>query len=203
MRRIIVLLGPPGVGKGTAAVALVNSFSFGWLSSGELLRSVKQSGSELGSTIAGFIDNGRLVPDQLIIDLVEKEILRSPDDCYLLLDGFPRTLPQAASLEEMLGKHGDQVGLVIELTADLEEIERRILSRKAVEGRADDTLSTLRHRLEVYQRQTAPLVDFYEARKKLHRVSGMGSPAEVVGRISQAIQNALKIEPISQKKEAC
>jgi len=203
MRRIIVLLGPPGVGKGTAAIALVKSFSFGWLSSGELLRSVKQSGSELGSVIAGYIDDGRLVPDQLIIDLVEKEILRSPDDCYLLLDGFPRTLPQAASLEEMLGRHGDEVGLVIELTADLEEIERRILSRKAVEGRADDTLTTLRHRLEVYQRQTAPLVDFYKARNKLHRVSGMGNPADVLGRISQAIQNALKIEPISEKKEAC
>ena len=135
MRRIVILLGPPGVGKGTVSKLLVNHFQFEWLSSGDLLRDVSRSGADLGRQISQLIDAGRFVPDELIISLVEEKLSDYPNNCNLLLDGFPRTIRQAVSLDAMLKGLVGEISLVLELQADNEELERRILARAEEEGR--------------------------------------------------------------------
>ena len=202
MRRIVILLGPPGVGKGTIARALLKRYGFEWLSSGELLRNQRRTTSEAAARIAELIDSGRLVPDELIVDLVKKELSSYHKDCYLLLDGFPRTLPQAVALEEFFAQQGDEVSLVIELQAEASELERRVLGRAKSEGRVDDTLATFRHRMGVFQDRTAPLIEFYSQRGKLQAIDGMGSPEDVVDRVGRCIRQALPIDSPPEKKEA-
>jgi adenylate kinase len=202
MRRIVILLGPPGVGKGTASKSLLVDYGFEWLSSGDVLRNEKETGSEMGRRIAGCIDAGRLVPDDMIIDLVAKELAAYPRDCFILLDGFPRTLPQAEALDESLKQEGDEVSLVLELQAETDELERRILKRAEEEGRNDDTPETLKRRLLVFRELTAPLVEFYSDQQKLRTVDGMGTPNEVVDQIRRCIQQSLSVDAVGRKKEA-
>ncbi len=190
--RLVIFLGPPGVGKGTAAKRVVESLGFHWLSTGDVLRAATQSRSEFGRRITEYIDSGRLVPDDLMIELVEGEIEKLPPDTRLLLDGFPRTLPQAVALDENLKRQGHQVHLVVELQADYEELVRRILGRSHIEGRADDTIATLHHRHEVFQSQTAPLIDYYREQGKLQSIHAMGSPDNVFERISHCIRKFLE-----------
>ena len=202
MRHVFVLLGPPGVGKGTLARSMVSDLSFRWLSSGELLRKEKRSGSEIGKQIAGLIDEGKFAPDELVIPLVEAELGKYPEDCCLLLDGFPRTLPQAPALDDIVNRSSDELSLVLELTADMAELERRILKRADEEGRQDDTLATLKHRIEIFRERTAPLVEYYESQGKLKQVDGMGSPREVLEQASLLIQQTLPGVEFPSKKEA-
>jgi len=180
------------VGKGSAAKRVVESLGFHWLSTGDVLRAATQSGSEFGRRITEYIESGRLVPDDLMIELVEGEIEKLPPNTRLLLDGFPRTLPQAVALDENLKRQGHQVQLVVELQADYEELVRRILGRSHIEGRADDTIETLHHRHEVFQSQTAPLLDYYRAQEKLQSIHAMGSPENVFERISRCIRTFLE-----------
>ena len=177
--RLLVFLGPPGVGKGTVAERIVAALGFHWLSTGDMLREAQRSGSQFGQRVTEYIDAGRLVPDALIIELVEGEIATLAPSTRLLLDGFPRTLPQAIALDENLERHGNQVDLVIELQADQDELVRRILGRSQTEGRTDDTLETLQHRLEEFHRQTAPLTDYYQNQGKLQVIDARGAPDDV------------------------
>jgi adenylate kinase len=189
--QLLIFLGPPGVGKGTASQSLVEHFGYCWLSTGDVLRDAKRSGSEFGKKIAKFIDSGRLVPDELVIELVEHRVAALPDSARLLLDGFPRTLAQARVLDAMLAQQGRQVDMVLELRADQNELVRRILGRSRLGGRADDTLATLQHRLEVFRLQTAPLANYYHDQKKLHVIHAMGSPDDVFGRIARRVRDYL------------
>ena len=202
MRRIVILLGPPGVGKGTVSQLLIEQFGFEWLSSGELLRDVKKSDSQIGQQIAKLIDAGEFVSDELIISLVEKELVKFPEDCCLLLDGFPRTLPQAEALDVMSPRLHAEVALAVELQADGEELERRIMNRAQEEGRKDDDLETFRHRMKVFEKRTAPLISYYKNRGRLQAIDAMGTPKQVLERANLCIQKNLPSAGISSQKEA-
>jgi adenylate kinase len=164
----ITLLGPPGCGKGTQAERLRDELGFIWLSTGDLLREARAEGSDLGKRAGGYMDRGELIPDDVIVDLVENA-LAELDDQRILLDGFPRTVAQAEALGDI-----DTV-VLIDVPDDV--VVERILARG--QGRADDNPETVRERLRVYHLQTEPLVEHYERQGKLRRVDGARSPDAV------------------------
>jgi adenylate kinase len=164
----IALLGPPGSGKGTQAARLCDDLGFTWLSTGELLRAARAEGTELGRRAGEYMDRGDLIPDDVIVDLVENA-LAELGDRRILLDGFPRTVAQAEAL-------GDIDGVVLIDVPD-DVVVERILGRG--QGRADDNLETVRERLRVYHCQTEPLVEHYERQGRLRRVDGAQSPDAV------------------------
>jgi adenylate kinase len=165
----IALLGPPGSGKGTQAERLRDGLGFTWLSTGDLLRAARAEGSELGRRAGEYMDRGELVPDAVIVDVVE-DALADVGDRPILLDGFPRTVAQA----EALGRDLD-AAILIDVPDDV--VVERIAGRR--QGRADDNPETVRERLRVYHDETEPLVDHYERQGKLWRVDGARTPDEV------------------------
>jgi adenylate kinase len=183
----IVFIGPPGSGKGTQAKRLAAYLGIPHLSTGELLREAKASGSSLGQLAAQYMDQGRLVPDPLVMALVGEKLQEPSMERGCLLDGFPRTLQQARALDESLAQRGTPLDLVIELRADENELVARMLRRAAQEGRTDDNPQTIAHRMEVYRQQTAPLLDYYRFKGVLRVVDGMGTPDEVFARIKAVV----------------
>lgn len=186
---LIVFIGPPGAGKGTQAEKLTSHMGIGHLSTGDALREAKRSGSELGKQVAGYIDRGDLVPDELVVDIVGERLARPDCRKGCLFDGFPRTLPQAEALDHLLEKRGQRLDAVIELACDEKELTERLLKRAEIEGRADDTPETIAHRQETYRRQTAPLLDYYRRRGVLRVVNGMQTPEEVFEDIRRVIDD--------------
>jgi adenylate kinase len=164
----IALLGPPGSGKGTQAERLRDELGFTWLSTGDLLREARAEGTDLGKRAAEYMDRGKLIPDDVIVDLVENA-LAELGDRPILLDGFPRTVAQAEALGDV------DAAVLIDVPDDV--VVERILSRG--QGRADDNPETVRERLRVYHRLTEPLVEYYERQGKLRRVDGARWPDEV------------------------
>jgi adenylate kinase len=169
MQAAIALLGPPGSGKGTQAERLRDELGFAWLSTGDLLREARATGTELGRRAACYMDRGDLVPDDVIVAMIE-EAIAGLDDSPILLDGFPRTVAQA----EALGRGLDAV-VLIEVPDDV--VVERISGRQ--QGREDDRPETVRERLRVYHRETEPLVAYYDERGLLRRVDGAQSPDAV------------------------
>jgi adenylate kinase len=169
MKPTIALLGPPGSGKGTQAERLRDELGFAWLSTGELLREACAEGTELGRRAAEYMERGELVPDDVIVDLVE-DALAGVGDRPVLLDGFPRSVAQADALGSEL-----DAAILIDVPDDV--VAERIAGRH--QGRADDNPETLHERLRVYHRETEPLVDHYEKQGKLRRVDGAQSPDAV------------------------
>ena len=178
----IVLIGPPGAGKGTQAKRLVNELQIPHLSTGEMLRAGRDNGTELGILAAQYIDRGQLAPDELVVGIVDQR-LQEPD-CKngYLLDGFPRTVPQADALDELLQKRNTKLDLVLELNVTENELIERLLQRK----RPDDTRETIAERLQVYQKQTKPLLEYYTDRGLLATIVGEGTPEEVYERLREA-----------------
>jgi len=185
---LIVFIGPPGSGKGTQAKRLLEYLSISHLSTGELLREAKATGSDLGKLAAQYMDQGRLAPDSLVLDLVDAK-LREPQFAKgCLFDGFPRTLAQARALDLSLEKRGTPLTLVLELRADQDELLNRMLKRATQEGRADDNQQTIAHRFEVYRQQTEPLIDYYRFKGNLSIIDGMGTPDQVFERIKAVLE---------------
>jgi adenylate kinase len=178
---ILVFLGPPGVGKGTQAKLLCGARSLRHVSTGDLLREAVASGSELGQKAKEFMDRGDLVPDEVMLGLVREVLDESGEG--ILFDGFPRTTRQADGLAEQAAERGRAIDAVVRIVADEDEIVRRMLAR----GRADDTEETVRHRLHVYQQNTAPLVEYYGKRGLLREVDGMGAIEDIHARIKAAV----------------
>lgn len=183
---VVLLMGPPGAGKGTQAAKLAASRGLTKLSTGEMLRDHVRRGTELGLRAKSLMDEGVLVPDDLIVAMVRDELSRM-DPVRVLLDGFPRTTGQAKALDAMLKELGAPIDAVIVLSVDSEELVRRLMGRAAAEGRSDDNEDTIRTRMQVYQEQTRPLLDYYRAEGKLHRVNGVGTEDEVHERIAQVL----------------
>jgi len=183
----MLLVGPPGAGKGTQAVLLSKAFSIPAISTGDIFRANVRDETPLGLEAKGFMDRGEYVPDTLTNALVADRL--SQDDCEsgFLLDGYPRTLDQVRALDEVLAAQGNQLDVVVELTVDPDIVIDRIRVRATEQGRTDDTEDVMRNRLELYARETAPLVQVYGGRNILVSVDGIGSIDGVTGRIVDAL----------------
>ncbi len=180
----VVFLGPPGAGKGTQAVRIAEKYNVPHISTGDILRAAVKEGTELGKVAKEYMDKGELVPDEIIIGIIRERL--SQEDVKrngFLLDGFPRTLPQAEALDKLLEELGMPLDKVIYLNVDDEEIVKRLLAR----GRADDTEEIIRNRLKVYREQTAPLIDYYTAKGLLVEINGVGDINEITKKIEETL----------------
>ncbi len=213
-KRFMVMLGPPGAGKGTQAVKVAKRYSIPHISTGDIFRAAIKEGTEVGLKAKKYLDSGELVPDSVVTDIVAERI--NKDDCAggFLLDGFPRTLPQAEALDEILKKGGCPLTAVLDLAVDREALVNRLTARRTCsdcgenynlmskkptkEGicdkcggtlyqRDDDKRETIENRLSVYEKQTAPLIDYYKRSGQLVSVSGEGSIDEVFERVCRAL----------------
>ncbi len=188
----IVIFGAPGAGKGTQSDKLIEKYGLGHISTGDVLRNEIKKGSELGKTAKGYIDNGQLIPDDLMIN-----ILASVYDGFgkghagVIFDGFPRTIPQAEALKKMLADRGDKVAAMIELSVPEDELKERLINRGKISGRSDDNEEAIKKRLDVYHHQTAPLIDWYEKEGLHYHVEGLGTVDEIFGRIEAVIDNLI------------
>lgn len=185
-KKFYVLLGAPGVGKGTQGKLIQEKTGYSHLSTGDLLRAEVSGGTELGLKVKSIIDSGELVPDHLIIDIIKHRIETDKVKGFIF-DGFPRTIPQAEAFEAMLKDEQAHLDGVILLSLDDEEILRRLEKRREIEGRKDDNSEVQRQRLNVYKEQTEPLISFYKNKNILKEVDSSGSVEEVL----QGILNIL------------
>lgn len=183
----IVLMGPPGAGKGTQAMVLADKLGIPHISTGAIFRDHVSRGTELGVQAAALINQGHYVPDAVTNAMVRERLSQPDAAAGFLLDGYPRTLAQVGALDEMLAEQDLALDRVVELTCDVDEVVDRLLKRAVDQGRADDTEEVIRHRMEVYSEQTAPLTAGYAERGLLVRVEGMGSVDEVRDRVLAAI----------------
>ncbi len=186
--QIFLLMGPPGAGKGTQARHLVEKYGWSYIATGDLLREEIRAATPLGREIKALVESGKLVPDELVIALVESRL--QGGHAYLL-DGFPRTVAQAEALDNLLKQKGATLEGVYFLEVPEAVLIERIAGRAKAEGRADDTPETIQTRLREYAEKTQPLIQYYENQGKLHRIPGTGSVEEVAARLEAAVQRVL------------
>jgi adenylate kinase len=189
---IIVLIGPPGSGKGTQCKRLVKHFGIPHVSTGEMLREARKQKSPRAHEISEHIDSGRLVSDDLILQLVEDRL--SQPDCQrgCLLDGVPRTLAQAKTLDELFRRRGWVLDHVLALEVPADELAARLLARAKVEGRSDDTPETMARRMKIYDDETAPLLEYYRDQGMLRAVAAIGSQEDVFRKILRAVSGQMQ-----------
>jgi adenylate kinase len=185
--RRLLLLGPPGAGKGTQAQRLVDKLGIPQISTGDMLRAAVAAGSDVGKRAKTFMDAGKLVPDEVVIGVAEQRLAEPDAKKGFILDGFPRTAAQADALDKMLPVLGVSLERCITLRVDEEELVARLLKRARIEGRSDDNEQTIRTRMLVYKESTAPLIAYYGGRGVLVEVDGEGSVEAVAKRIEQAL----------------
>lgn len=184
----IVIFGAPGSGKGTQSEKMIEKYGLGHISTGDVLRDQIKRGTELGKTAKGYIDNGQLIPDELMVS-----ILADVYDSFgkehkgVIFDGFPRTIPQAQALKDMLAKRGHKVAAMIELDVPEEELMKRLIKRGQESGRSDDNEETIKKRLTVYHNQTSPLIEWYEKEGIHHHINGLGELDRIFGDICAVI----------------
>ena len=187
----IILLGPPGAGKGTQAKYLTNTFGLKHLSTGDMLRAAMEGGSDLGKQVQLIVDSGDLVPDNIMIEMITTRITRADCAGGFILDGFPRTVLQAETLHEVLSlkkiKIDHVIALDVKLDSLLERIRNRALEAPEDQRRQDDDEETLKHRLSVYKEQTAPVLPYYEKLGVLKTLDGMLAPDEVSKKINEVL----------------
>ena len=183
----LLMLGPPGVGKGTQAQRLVEKLGVPQISTGMMLRDAVAAKTAVGIQARAVMARGDLVSDDIVIAVAEQRLAAPDARRGFILDGFPRTAGQAAALDAMLGRLGTPLERCIALTVDEEEIVRRLLNRAEVEGRSDDNEETVRKRLKIYHAQTEPLIAHYSAQGIVRAVDGAASVDEVAKRIEEAL----------------
>ena len=185
----IVLFGPPGAGKGTQAAKLLEKYQLVHLSTGDILRSELAAQTELGIEAKKYMDKGELVPDAVVIGMIEGKIDQNANAKGFIFDGFPRTTAQAEALSEMLNQKGTPITLMLALEVEKDELIKRLLLRGKDSGRSDDRdQSIIDNRIKVYNNETAPVQHFYEAEGKFKGVNGMGSIEEIFNRLCSAIE---------------
>jgi len=184
----IIIFGAPGSGKGTQSDLIKERFQLEHISTGDVLRAELKNETELGKTAKAYIDQGQLVPDGLICDMLDKQLDRMPADAKgVIFDGFPRTIPQAEALEGILQKRGWSVSVLLELQVDDEELVTRLVKRGQISGRSDDNETTIRSRLNVYHTQTSPLIGYYKQKGKHIAIRGLGTIDDIFNRICDAL----------------
>lgn len=183
----IILFGPPGCGKGTQAKRLVADRGWVQLSTGDMLRAAIAAESELGKRVKSIMDAGDLVSDEIVIELIRERLPEAEAAGGAIFDGFPRTVAQAEALDALLAERDTGVEAVVEMKVVAEEIVARLVKRAEEEGRPDDTEEVIRNRLDVYYKQTAPLIPYFASQGKVREVNGMGSMDEVAAAIAAAL----------------
>lgn len=183
----IILIGPPGAGKGTQAARLSEKLGIPAISTGDIFRANVKNETELGKTAKRYMDAGEYVPDEVTNSMVQDRLNQDDTANGFMLDGYPRTEAQVHELDRMLKESSQELDHVVELIADTDEIVARLLARAQIEKRADDTEEVIRHRLDVYVEQTQPLTDIYEERGLLRKVNGLGEIDEVTDRVLKAL----------------
>jgi adenylate kinase len=183
----LLLLGPPGAGKGTQAELLVRRLGVPQISTGDMLRAAVGAGTEVGRQARAYMERGTLVPDAVVIGVAEERLQQPDAKRGFVLDGFPRTAVQAAALDALLERLGVRLERCVALRVDEDELVKRLLKRAEIEGRTDDNETTIRTRMQVYREQTRPLVEHYRRQDVLREVDGEGSIDEVSARIAEAL----------------
>lgn len=179
----VVFIGPPGAGKGTQSIRIANHLGVTHLSTGEVLRKSRDAGDEIGAQAAEYLSDGRLVPDDVVMRLVNDRLCSEESKRGYVFDGFPRTLRQAEALDELLAERCAPLDAAIEFVVPEEELMKRLSDR----GREDDKEATIRERLRFYNKLTGPLVDYYNRRGVLRKIDAVGTPDEVFARVREAL----------------
>lgn len=192
----MLIIGPPGSGKGTQAERIARFLEIPAISTGDIFRANVQDGTTLGIEAQKYLDRGDLVPDGVTIAMVRDRLMKDDAGQGFLLDGFPRTLGQVSALDAILEDAGQRLDFALQLTADAEELTRRLLARAREAGRSDDTEDVIAHRLELYRQQTEPVVENYHSRDALIKVDGIGAVDDVTGRIMAAIERRIGPEQV-------
>lgn len=186
----IVIFGAPGSGKGTQSDLLIKKYGFEHISTGDVLRNEIKNGTELGNTAKGYIDNGQLIPDDLMVDILASVYdSYGPNHSGVIFDGFPRTIAQAEALKTMLSERGHKVAAMIELDVPEDELMKRLIKRGKEMGRSDDNEETIKKRLDVYNNQTAPLIDWYKNEGIHNHINGLGELDRIFGDVCAVIDN--------------
>ncbi len=183
----IVLFGPPGAGKGTQGKILAANEGVPKIATGDLLRAAVKAGTMLGTKARGYMDRGLLVPDKIILGLIEEKLSAQDAERGVIMDGFPRTINQAEAVDGLLAARGKQVDRVLALDVPDDELVQRMVGRAQEEGRSDDTTDAIRKRLQVYRQETAPLLQYYDERGIVTNISATGTVDEVAERVAQAM----------------
>jgi len=197
----MLIVGPPGAGKGTQARLITSTYGIPDISTGDIFRENIKNQTPLGVQVKAMVDAGDYVPDSVTNELVTNRIAEDDARNGFLLDGYPRTLDQVHYLDELLERNGQKLEAVIQLVADKDEIVARLTKRAAEQGRADDSEEAIRHRQEVYLRETSPLIEVYRDRGLLVEVDGLGDVDEVAERIRTALA-ARGVEPVAVSGES-
>ena len=185
----IVIFGAPGSGKGTQSEKIVEKYGINHISTGDVLRAEIKNGTELGKTAKGYIDQGQLIPDSLMVDILAAKFDSFKDSKGVIFDGFPRTIPQAEALKQMLKERGQEVSVMLDLEVPEDELMDRLIKRGQMSGRADDNEETIKKRLDVYHSQTAPLIEWYEREGIRNHIDGLGELDRIFGDICKVIDN--------------
>jgi len=183
----VVIFGAPGSGKGTQSETIVKKYELNHISTGDVLRAEIKNGTDLGKTAQGFIDQGQLIPDELMVSILASVLDSFVDSKGVIFDGFPRTIPQAEALKVMLEERGQKVDVMLDLDVPEEELMIRLIRRGQISGRADDNEETIKKRLAVYHTQTSPLKDFYKTEGSYRYIKGYGELDRISADIFAAI----------------
>jgi len=188
----IVLFGPPGAGKGTQSEMLIDRYQLIHLSTGDLFRKHLKEKTDLGLLAQQYMDEGRLVPDKVVIDMVDDKLNSEAKAKGYIFDGFPRTVAQAKALDQLMDHHGSSISVMLSLVVPEEELIDRILNRAKTSGRVDDQdMGKIKKRLEVYEMDTAPVAGYYEKQGKLRMVKGLGAIPDIFSKLTEVIDQHL------------
>ncbi len=184
----LVLFGPPGAGKGTQSEHLINKYNLTHISTGDLFRKHLGEGTQLGKNAQKYMDEGNLVPDEIVIGMVEDKLQNTPGTQGFIFDGFPRTIAQAEALDKLMSQHNTQINTMLALQVPEEELLKRLLNRGKTSGRADDqNEAKIKNRISVYNKETTPVANYYKNQGKLNTVKGVGSIEDIFERLSAIV----------------